>query len=361
VASGATATAEAVAPTTSTPRTAPVLVRVLAVAAISVGLLWIFGALFASADAAFADLLTKVTPQADADQVSQQIFLFTSAALGLLGAAYLVAAPPDLTGLAAPAPRRVRRWEWAVPVAALDLLFAVFVLVQVTVLFGGAQHVLRADGPTYAQYARGGFWQLLTVTLLTLPVLGLAARKAPQAHRADRILIRVLLGALAGLTLVIVASALYRMNLYEQAYGFTRLRILVSACELWLGMVFAMVLAAGARLRARWFAQAVTASAVATLVGLALLNPDRFIAERNIDRYERIDRIDVEYLSRLSADAAPALDRLPGSLRDCALSKIAADLAESPSDWRSTNLGRERARDIVADRPARPDWRLCEG
>jgi hypothetical protein len=348
------------APVTPTPaRVTPVPVRVLAVGAISVGLLWVFGALFASADAAFADLLSTLTPPADADQVSQHLFLFTAGAVGLLGAAYLLTAPPDLAGLEAPAPRPVHRWEWAVPVAALDLLFAAFVLVQLTVLFGGARHVLDENGPTFAQYARGGFWQLLTVTVLTLPVVGLAARRAPRPRRADRILIRVLLGALAGLTLVIVASALYRMNLYEQAYGFTRLRLLVSACELWLGLVFAMVLAAGVRLRARWLAQAVAGSATAMLLGVALLNPDRFIADRNVDRYERIDRIDLDYLSRLSADAAPALDRLPYPLRDCALSRISTKLAESPTDWRSTNLGRESARDIVGARRLRPDWAAC--
>jgi hypothetical protein len=343
---------------TATPAT-PVAFRVLVVGVISIGLLWLFGALFASADAAFADLLDSLTPRADPDQVSQRLFLFTAGALGLLGAAYLLAAPPDLAGIEAPTPKRVHRWEWAVPVALLDLLFAAFVLVQVTVLFGGAQHVLDEHGPTYAEYARSGFWQLLTVTVLTLAVLGIAARRAPREEHADRTLIRVLLGALAGLTLVIVASALYRMNLYQQAYGFTRLRLLVSACELWLGAVFAMVLAAGVRLRARWLAQAVAGSATAALLGLALLNPDRFIADRNIDRYERTDRIDVFYLYQLSADAAPALDRLPYPLRDCALSQIASELTES--DWRSANLGRERARDIIGDRPVRPDWALCKG
>jgi Domain of unknown function (DUF4173) len=338
------------------PRVTPVPVRALAVVAVSVGLLWVFGALFASADPAFANLLTRVM---DAKHLSPRLFLFIFGALGLLGAAYLVAAPPDLAGLGAPAPSRVRRWEWAVPVAALDLLFAAFVLVQLTVLFGGAEHVLGDDGPTFASYARSGFWQLLAVTVLTLPVLGVAARRAPSADRTDRALIRVLLGSLAGLTLVIVASATYRMNLYEQAYGFTRLRILVSACELWLGAVFVMVLAAGVRLRARWLPQAVAGSAAAALLGLALLNPDRFIAEHNVDRYERIDRIDVGYLSRLSADAAPALDRLPSALRDCALSRIADDLAESPDDWRGANLGRARARDIVRGRPPRPAGAQC--
>ena len=63
-------------------------------------------------------------------------------------------------------------------------------------------------------------------TLLTLGVVGVAARKAPALGR-DRLLLRGVLGALCLLTLVVVASALFRMHVYEEAYGFTRLRLLV--------------------------------------------------------------------------------------------------------------------------------------
>ena len=41
-------------------------------------------------------------------------------------------------------------------------------------------YVLRTAGLTYAEYARGGFWQLLVVTGLTLAVIAVAARKAPR-------------------------------------------------------------------------------------------------------------------------------------------------------------------------------------
>ncbi|WP_373872655.1 DUF4153 domain-containing protein [Actinoplanes couchii] len=48
-----------------------------------------------------------------------------------------------------------------------------------------------------------------------------------------------MLGALAVLTLVIVASALHRMTVYTDMYGLTRLRLLVAACEVWFGLVLA--------------------------------------------------------------------------------------------------------------------------
>ncbi|HEV8173601.1 MAG TPA: DUF4173 domain-containing protein, partial [Actinoplanes sp.] len=171
--------------------------------------------------------------------------------------------------------------------------------------------------------------------------------------RTDRILIRALLGALAVLTLVIVASALHRMDLYADTYGLTRLRVLVALCEFWLGVVFAMVLVAGIRLRASWLPRAVVVAGVLALLGLAAANPDGLIADRNITRYEKIGRIDTAYLSGLSADAVPALERLTGDQRDCALGPIAGVLDRNPDDWRGWNYGREHAREILAAQPQR--------
>jgi hypothetical protein len=327
--------------------------RVAATAAVSVALLTVFGSLFASADAAFAGVVRHALPDVDGVTLARWGFVFALASAALGGAAYLRAAPPDLTGLDGPGRRRVTRLEWAIPLSLLVLLFALFVGVQLTVLFGGSRHVLETEGLTYADYARSGFWQLLAVTALTLGVLAGAARWAPRGTRTDRILIRALLGALAVLTLVIVASALHRMDLYADTYGLTRLRVLVALCEFWLGVVFAMVLVAGIRLRASWLPRAVVVAGVLALLGLAAANPDGLIADRNITRYEKIGRIDTAYLSGLSADAVPALERLTGDQRDCALGPIAGVLDRNPDDWRGWNYGREHAREILAAQPQR--------
>ncbi|WP_306204878.1 DUF4153 domain-containing protein [Actinoplanes sp. RD1] len=316
---------------------------------VSLVLLVVFGALFASADAAFAGILRTVVPDVDAVTVVRWVFVFAVAGGVLGGAAYLRAAPPA-AGRSARTPRRVRRLEWAVPLSLLVLLFALFVAVQLTVLFGGAQHVLVTEGLTYAEYARSGFWQLLVITGLTLLVLAGAARWAPRSARADRMLVRVVLGALSLLTLVIVASALHRMDLYADTYGLTRLRVLVMLCEAWLGAVFLMILGAGVRLRAAWLPRAVVAAGVLALLGLAAADPDRLIADRNVARFEQTGTIDTAYLATLSADAVPALDRLAPEQRACAIAPIARRLAASSDDWRGWNSGRERARELLAGR-----------
>jgi hypothetical protein len=243
--------------------------------------------------------------------------------------------------------RRVARLEWVIPLALLVLLFAMFVAVQLTVLFGGSEHVLDTEGLTYANYARGGFWQLLVATGLTLLVLAGASRWAPRKTTADRVLIRAVLGTLAALTLVIVASALHRMDVYADTYGLTRLRILVALCELWLGVTFLLVIVAGIRLRGAWLPRVVVAAGVLALLGLSAANPDGLIADRNVARFEQIDRIDTTYLSQLSADAVPALQKLPQPQRDCALAGIYARLQAEPDDWRGWSFGRAHARDLL--------------
>ncbi|WP_405101780.1 DUF4153 domain-containing protein [Micromonospora sp. NBC_01412] len=319
--------------------------RGLATVAASVALLLVFGLLFSSADAAFADLVTGLLPEVSVGATIGWLFRCALIGAGLLGAAYLLAAPADLGGLRAAPARPVRRLEWVVPLALLDALFAAFVLVQLTVLFGGSAHVRRTAGLSYAQYGRGGFWQLLAVAALTLLVIAGATRWAPRATRADRLLFRLLLGTLTALSLVVVVSALYRMQVYADAYGATRLRLMVAAVELWLGALFVLVGVAVVRLRAGWLPQLVVGTAVLALLGLAALNPDRLIAERNVDRYRLTGMIDVQYASRLSADAVPALDRLPEPLRSCALRYIAIEL---PVDHvRTANLGRAAARDLL--------------
>ena len=324
-------------------------VRIFATVTVSLALLIVFGALFASADPAFAGAVSTAIPDVNIGTGFRWVFVFAVTAALLGGAAYLRAAPPDLSGLDAPATHRVNRLEWAIPLGLLVLLFAAFVGVQLSTLYGGNRHVLETDGLTYADYARGGFWQLSFVTGLTLLVLAGAARWAPREKPADRLLIRVILGVLALLTLAIVGSALHRMNLYADTYGLTRLRLLVACCEGWFGLVLVFVLVAGVRIRAPWLPRVAIAAGVLALLGLAVADPDYLIAERNLRQTHSVDLV---YLSKLSPDAVPALDRLDPMRRACVLDRIHRDLAENPDDWRGWNLGRERARRLTADLPA---------
>jgi hypothetical protein len=313
----------------------------------TVVLLLVFGALFASADAAFSELLGRYTPTINGGTVFVWVFLFVVGALTTTASLYLVSAPPDLSGMDTPSKNRLGRVEWALPVAALVILFSGFVVVQVAVLFGGRRHVLATAGLSYADYAKSGFWQLVTVTILTLLIISGVARWAARETPADRLVLRILLGLLSALSIVVVASALFRMNTYQQAYSFTGERIFVMGFELVLGSIFVLILLSGIQLRGEWIPRAVVGLGVALLLGLAVLNPEAYAAQRNIDRFQTTRQIDPWYLRALSADATPVLATLPDDLRRCTLEWISPELLEQSDPWYAWNLGRQQAREIL--------------
>ena len=321
--------------------------RVLWSIVVTITFLLIFGALFASADAAFSELLAQFMPTIDAGVVFNWVFLLVVGALVMTAAVYLLAAPPDLSSMDTPSTRKLRLSEWVLPIAALVLLFGGFVSVQIAILFGGERHVLSTAGLSYAEYARSGFWQLLAVTVLTLLIVSGLARWASKESSVDRVMVRALLGLLSTLSVVIVASALSRMLAYQRAYSFTGERIFVMAFELLLGAVFVLIMLAGIRLRGAWVPRTVVGLAVIMLLSLAILNPERYAAERNVMRYDGTGKIDLWYLRALSADATPALAALPDELRECALSWIVGDLRQA-DPWYGWNLGRKQARQVLA-------------
>jgi hypothetical protein len=172
---------------------------------------------------------------------------------------------------------------------------------------------------------------MAVVAALTLLVIAAAARWA----RDGGSLLRALLGTLCVLTLVVIASALRRLELYEEAYGFTRLRLTADAILLWLGALFVLVLAAGV-FGGAWLPRAAVAITGAAVLLFALSNPDRRIAVRNLDR----GGADLGYLDGLSADALPVLAPWPEA--SCAIVRRMG-ASDGVVGW---NVARERARGL---------------
>ncbi|GAB1510857.1 DUF4153 domain-containing protein [Actinophytocola sp. KF-1] len=319
--------------------------RRIAVAVLaSLVLLAVFVPLLSAGDAAFAHVVASMTPDLGADTFAGWVVAFGVAAFFVVGALYLLAAPPRAGDEGVARRRLAHRVEWALPLGVLVALFAVFVAVRMVVLFGGADYLHRTIGLTAADYARSGFWQLCVATVLTLALVGAALRWAPNSTAADRAWQRGLLGALSALSLVLVASALSRMWTYQEAYGFTVLRLLVEVCELWLGAVFVLVLVSLVRLRPAWLPRAAVGAAVVALLALVAIDPERFIADRNIDRAEQGMPLDVEYLGRFSTDVVPAAERLPEPQRSCVLRMVTTYLPDD--DWTTWNASRAAASDV---------------
>jgi hypothetical protein len=242
--------------------------------------------------------------------------------------------------------------SWVPLLVSVDLLFAAFVVVQFAYFFGGRTIVLTQEGLTFAEYARTGFWQLLAAAIITGGVIAFAW-VAGGRDRSRRRAFRLLAGVLVVWDLVVLVSAFRRLTLYEDAYGWTWPRLIVHAAIIAVGALLVCGAVAVLWGRVLWLPTAAVVIATLTLVGLSALNPDAFIARRNLERYARTGDLDVAELRVLSPDAVPVLTEAFGSLDRCARLEVSALLHETAGTaeghgWASWNLGRERAADAIA-------------
>jgi Domain of unknown function (DUF4153) len=311
-------------------------------------LLFLFGALFMAADSVFQDYVQSAVPDpADLWIHVALIALFAWVSAGLVREYLFAPKPADAS---------VEPWfrlgatEMTIVLALLDLLFLAFVLVQLRYLFGGASLVEERTHLTYAEYARHGFFELVTVAALVLPLLLLADWVRRRDSTAQDRLFKVLAGALILLLFVVMASALQRMRLYQREYGLTELRVYTTGVMLWLAVVFVWTGFTVLRGRRDLFAVGALVSGFAAILAVNVVNPDALIARTNLNR----PNLDLPYLMQLSDDATPELVKALPSLDPTLRRQLEAELASrkrSSSDWRTWNVSRRRAQRALENLP----------
>jgi hypothetical protein len=304
--------------------------------------------LLASADDAFAEVIAALWPSVDVGVLPARGLIFIAAAGTVLGAMFAVSTQVTLPRpRVASTPGGRHPAEWLTPLVLVALTIAAFLAVEATMLFGGADVVQQLDSVSHAERARQGFGQLSVVTLIVLVLLawsGHAAAAGPAKHRW-------LMGAVGGvlllLALLLAASALRRLWLYQDAYGWTVTRLNAGAFELWVAVVLLGVAVGWLLRRTDLMPRFLAGSAGLGLLVMGMLGPDALVASANVDRYEQSRQIDRYYLAVLSADAVPALSRLPEPLRSCVLA--GQTVANDP--WFGWNLSRSRADQLLRSRP----------
>ena len=309
--------------------------------AIAVPLLVIFTALFAHADAAFSNLAGDLVPD-DLTGLLVDIVIVVGvsyASIGLL-LAILDGQPGEASGESTKA--RLSRLELAIVLGLLDLLFLAFVLVQIRYLFGGKHLIMTRAHLTYAQYAHRGFFELVAVCALVLPLLLVADWLRGGSKRQRDPLFSIPAGVLIALLGVIIASAIQRMRIYQEAYGLTELRFYGTAFLTWVAVVFALLLVTILNGRRHLFAAGALASALIALVCLNAVNPDNWIARVNIERFHQGKKIDIAYLNTLSDDAYSRLQA--AHLKGLRLDQRRSN--DCSADWRTWNWSRAQARDL---------------
>lgn len=316
----------------------------------------VFIALFASADPVFAQGVRSVVQWDFQTLLVHAVFAGAWAWIAAGYARRVVAGPGGgewSPGVRIPPPNPAPVVEVQTGLGLLAVLFLAFVGIQMRYLFGDDHLVQTVAGMTYAEYARRGFFELLAVAVLLLPVL-LGANWL-TGGAPERRGFQVLAGLLLALLGVILVSAWKRLGLYTAAYGMTELRLYAAAALVWVALAAGWLAVTVLPRRLPGFTGGAWIAALAVLLGLHGANPDAWIARHNLARARAGLELDVRHLQGLGADAAPVLidglPALPPEARQSLAKMLQHRWGTESHDWRHSNLGRRRAHRAFAAAP----------
>ena len=307
----------------------------------------LFMCLMSSADPVFSRLLTPhIEVNAEAVIVRTWIAILTGLfAVGFLRRATTprVVTPP-LPDSELGSPTQLGRVEFITVFATLSALVAGFVVVQGRYLFGGSDVVLATEGMSYAQYARRGFFELVSLVAIAVPMVLGAIGMVRESNRTVRVTSAVFLG-LIGLVLI---SAGKRMELYVGAYGLSELRFYVSASMAWLAALLVLVALAILGRKLNRLPRSLGWSIAGAIALVSFANPDRIIAEYNLNRTSGEIVLDHSYLASLGGGSVEpllrALPRLPKEQQHSIENELEYRYSGPERDWRDWNYQAAKAR-----------------
>lgn len=191
---------------------------------------------------------------------------------------------------------------------SITLICVVYLFSQLSYLFSGFMGALPVE-MTAAEYARRGFFEIFTVSILMLCVIavGVLLAKGDGYRKA----LTVIIVFLSAFDLLLIATALAKMILYMRLYGLTVKRLTVSATLILLAVIFVTILLR--RFLPRFRSLPVVLAAALILFGIpAFADPHRVVAEYNVWAWEEgyLSTIDTELFYDLSDAAIPALIRV---------------------------------------------------
>ncbi len=340
---------------------------------IALPVLAVFASLLSSADLIFAKRLQDFIDLFNIENLPEYIFrLFYILVFAyLLAGIYLHAAQKsqDEVEEKSLVPAFLGFTESTIVLGSVVALFLAFVVIQFQYFFGGQLNI-HIEGYTFSEYARKGFGELVAVaffSLLMLLGLGAITRRETDLQRRAFSTLGI---ALVGLVIVMLVSAFQRLVLYEEAYGFSRLRTYTHVFMIWLGLLLVAVVVLEITRRERMAALAMVIASLGFIASLTLLNVDAFIVQQNLQREIRAENdkafakgradLDAQYFLGLSDDAIPAMVNtfLDTSLSENVREKTGAALAckryereqdERTYPWQAFHFSRYNANLALAE------------
>jgi hypothetical protein len=232
-----------------------------------------------------------------------------------------------------------------------NLIFAVELALDLWVLFG--EHYGN-DGAAYKTYVRRGAYPLVAAALLAGAFVLVTFRPASATEKSNAA--RKLVYLWIGQTILLTASAVWRLERYIELTELTRLRI---ASIIWfqlVGMGLFYIIWRIVRGRSNtWLVNANALTALVILYPCCFVNFDGMIADFNANHCEEAggggSPLDIEYFGTLGTPALAALDsvrdRIPIEWRREQAAEVSKvlheELATDLNDWRAWTWRKHRS------------------
>ena len=225
----------------------------------------------------------------------------------------------------------------------INAVYLLFTVVQFKYFFSGT---LQGDF-TYAEYARKGFFELLFVTLINLSIIIFVLNFVDRISGFVSKFVQIMLTVLVLVSGVMLCSAFLRLSMYEEAYGFTFIRIMSHSFMIFLVVIFMYTLVK------IWIEKLSLVhfyfiSSLLYYTAINIIDLEKIIVTQNIERYEQSGKIDIYHLNGLSYSGVNGLidlyekdQSIPG-LRGIFIERKQEAL-QGDLPWQSYNLKREQA------------------
>ena len=180
--------------------------------------------------------------------------------------------------------------------SVLNIIYIIFDFIQIKSLI---LHRV-SSGINYAEYARSGFFQLMFISIINLFILLISKHSKESKYNNYMCFIMEIL------TLIIITSSFIRMNMYEAAYGYTLLRLLVYVTLFTLVILLIpttfYIFNPNVNILKYFMVIIITIYTFLTLSPVSY-----FITYKNIYRYNKTGKIDIDYLENYNYDNIPLL------------------------------------------------------
>ena len=317
--------------------------------------------LFSNADFAFAQSLSSILSYFYDLPVAK---IIGTILLGVLMTVYIL---PLFFALDAdyPQPEAGNKRKGILPNAAVTAFLAVLIALEVYFSYFQVRYLFLnlgtlPEGMSYAEYARGGFFEIAAATLLTVALIFAATVLTRRDEDEELPLsVRLLLTVFSACVALMFASSYYRMLMYMDAYSMTIRR--VGVCWL-MALMLAVLIGVIIYIWKPDFAltRYTIFTVLVFVLALNLMHLGATVSKNNVDRYFQEQeaevktgyQLDENYLYTLLPASAPDLVRLentPTYEQNYHLQSALNVIREHDYSWRAWSYDLYRAKKACSD------------